>query len=113
MKNHKLWRAQSFFIVILLLFFLNENSYAQRQWAGAVLIETDNAGDAVFPDIGMDAAGNAIAVWRQWDGVSSNIWANRYTAGSGWGVATLIETGTGCNFRPGIAVAGNGNAVWV
>src|SRR5256885_16338309 len=89
MKNHKLWRAQSSFIVIVLLFFLNENSYAQGQWVGAALIETDNAGNAVGPQIGMDAAGNAIAVWLQYDGVRYNIWAKGYTAGRGWGIATL------------------------
>ncbi len=40
--------------------------------------ETDNAGDALFSEIAMDASGNAITVWQQHDGGRDNIWANQF-----------------------------------
>ena len=85
-------------------------------WGTAVLIETDNAGDAGSAQIAVDGSGNALAVWGQSDGTRTNIWANRYTVGSGWGAAVLIETdNVGDAGTPQIAVDANGNAqaVWV
>lgn len=59
------------------------NIWARRYVAGSAwltptLIEGDDAGDADAPQIGLDASGNAIAVWRQEDGQRFNIWANRF-----------------------------------
>jgi hypothetical protein len=83
-------------------------------WGTAALIETDNAGDAFLPQIAVDASGNAHAVWYQDDGVRTNIWANRYVVGTGWGTATLIETDdAGDAFLPQIAVDASGNALAV
>lgn len=42
------------------------------------MIETDDTGDAQFPQIAMDSSGNALAVWHQSDGTRFNIWANRF-----------------------------------
>ena len=56
-----------------------------KAFGTAALIETDNAGDASSPQVAIDTNGNALAVWRQSDGTRYNIWANRYTAGTGWG----------------------------
>jgi hypothetical protein len=47
-------------------------------WDTAGLIETDNAGSALYPQIAFDTSGNAIAVWSQSDGTRDNIWADRY-----------------------------------
>ena len=47
-------------------------------WQLPQLIETDNAGDAASPQVAVDAAGNALAVWYQSDGIHFNIWANRF-----------------------------------
>ena len=52
-----------------------------------------------------------MAVWAQ--SSVGNIWANRYTAGTGWGTATLIEAGTGSAYGPQIAIDANGNALAV
>ena len=83
-------------------------------WQAAEAIETDNAADAFSPQVAIDASGNAIAVWQQSDGTRFNIWANRYTAGAGWGTATVIETvNTGDAESPQIAVDANGNAIAV
>ncbi len=88
---------------------------ADTGWGAAELIETDNAGDAVGPQIALDANSNALAVWRQSDGTRYNIWANRFTAGAGWGTAELIETDNAGDAK-GAHIAfdakGNALAVW-
>ena len=85
---------------------------ADGAWSSAGLIETDNAGDAFIPQVTFDWNGNAIAVWYQWDGLRNNIWSNRFTAGTGWGTAELIETdNTGTVSEPAVAVDRSGNAI--
>jgi len=81
-------------------------------WGTAERIET-GGDDAYSPQIALDANGNALAVWRQYDGTRYNIWANRYTAGSGWGTAELIETVSGDAYFPKVAIDANGNALAV
>ena len=82
-------------------------------WRTAELIETQNTGDADFPQVAVDPGGNAIAVWVQQDGPQENVWANQYVAGAGWGTAELIETGDGYARYPQVAVDPTGNAVCV
>jgi len=65
------------------------NAWASRYvagtgWGTATLIETDNAGDVSIPSIALNASGHAAAVWHQSDGARTNIWANHYSAGTGW-----------------------------
>src|SRR3972149_5294629 len=60
-------------------------------WGTAALLETDNAGNAAYPQVAVDPSGNAVAVWMQSDGFRYNIWANRFVPGVGWGTAALIE----------------------
>lgn len=84
-------------------------------WGTAGLIETNDAGSAEDVQIAMDAAGNAVAVWRQHDGTRLNIWANRYDAASSWGTAALIETDDAGNAngpRVALDLAGNAIAIW-
>jgi len=85
-----------------------------KGWGTAELIETDNAGDARYPQIAIDSSGNAIAVWQQHDGKRYNIWANRYVPGKGWGTAELIVTdNVGGAGTPQIAFDSSGNAIAV
>ena len=93
----------------------NRFTAATNSWGTATLIETDNAGGAVNPQLAYDASGNALAVWTQSDGTRTNIWANRFTAAtSSWGTASLIETDNAENaFNPQIAFDGSGNALAV
>jgi hypothetical protein len=66
-------------------------------WGTAELIGTSTVGSAADPRIALDATGNGIAVWQQADagsGAHLQIWSNRFTQGSGWGTAGLLE-----NFR--------------
>lgn len=80
-------------------------------WGTPVQIETNDAGDAGYPQVAVDAAGNAFAVWHQSDGVSFHIWTNRYTAaGSGWGTATMLSSPTLDAARPHVAVTPDGTA---
>ena len=84
-------------------------------WGEAVLLETNNSGDAVKPQIAVDGSGNAIAVWQQDNGTRLGIYSNRYVAGTGWGSATLIESNESDSaLNPQIAVDDSGNAtvVW-
>lgn len=86
-------------------------------WGTAQMIETYNDGNSTIPQIAIDIAGNAIAVWAQDNGASGslfNIWSNHYTPGSGWSTAQLISPNNRTADTPEIAVdvAGNAIAVW-
>ncbi|EKF74742.1 hypothetical protein A11A3_06958 [Alcanivorax hongdengensis A-11-3] len=83
-------------------------------WGTATRIEHDNDGNAGFPQIALDHAGHAIAVWVQNEGIHYNIRANTYTQENGWDTATLIEQDDdGDARRPRIAVDGDGHAIAV
>jgi hypothetical protein len=93
------------------------NIYANRfngsAWGIAELIETDDAGRAINPQVAVDNNGHAIAVWHQYDGTKYNIYANRFN-GTAWGTAELIETDDAGNaFNPQVALDSNGNAIAV
>ena len=91
------------------------NRYLAGQgWGTATLIETDNTGPAQFPRVGMDAAGNAIAVWLQSNGTRNRVMASRFVAGTGWSPPSPIDTGMRSAQLPRVAVdpAGNAIAVW-
>ncbi len=99
---------------------IRDNIWSNRYTAGSgwgtpQLLETDDQGNAFQPQIAIDGNGNALAVWKQWDGlIVYNIWSNRYTAGTGWGSAQLIETDSaGSAGNPQIAFDGSGNALAV
>ena len=83
-------------------------------WGEAQLVETDDMATARYPQVAVDASGNATAVWVQTDFASSAIWSNRYVVGTGWGEAQLIETNdAGFAELPKVAVDGSGNAIAV
>jgi hypothetical protein len=83
-------------------------------WQTAVAIETSDAGDALTPQLAFDSNGNAVAVWQQRSGGTSDIWWNRYTPGTGWGTAAPLAPGTGTGAQsPQIAMGANGTALVV
>jgi len=84
-------------------------------WGEAQLIETDDVGNAEKPQVAVDASGNAIAVWYQFDGTRLNIWSNRYVVGTGWGAPQLAETDDEVAYSADVAVDASGNAVaaWI
>jgi len=66
------------------------------------------------PQIAIDDLGNAIAVWRQYEGTQMSVWSSRYVLGIGWGQAQTIEADdTSAVSSPQIAVDGSGNAIAV
>jgi len=80
-------------------------------WGTPVLLETENLGHARNPYIAIDSNGNAFAVWRQYDGLNWNVFANRYEIGKGWMGAELIEDNDVTCEGIRIAVDGLGNAI--
>lgn len=85
-------------------------------WDTPVRIEANSNGNSPRgQQIVVEKNGNAIAIWRLYDGTRDNIWWNRYTTGSGWGTAQLLETTDIDVYNPTIAMDANGNAmaVWV
>jgi predicted enzyme related to lactoylglutathione lyase len=82
-------------------------------WETPELLETDNAGNAGRPQVGVDPNGNAVAVWQHFDGANQNLWSNRYTPTGGWETPELLETLAGTSAVPQVAVDPNGNAVAV
>lgn len=83
-------------------------------WGTAEAIDAD-AGQSAYPQVAIDADGNSLAVWQQYDGYNYKVWSNRFTPSSGWGTASLIQNdATTLARRPQIALDGSGNglAVW-
>ncbi len=53
--------------------YANRYTASTHSWGTVAVIESDNAGDATYPQISADANGNALAVWGQNDGTRDNI----------------------------------------
>jgi len=65
--------------------------------------------------VDIDSLGNAVAVWDQPVGGRRLIWANRFTAGAGWGTAAPIDSHTGGDAggaRVSLSSNGDAFAVW-
>lgn len=96
--------------------------FSGSTWGTPEPIDAPDAGDKKEPDIAVDGMGVAHAVWSQADPDPDieNIWANRYTPGSGWGTPGLLEPanpdptedGNATNPRVGVNAAGNTFVVW-
>ncbi|MGB5808873.1 MAG: Ig-like domain-containing protein [Polyangiales bacterium] len=65
--------------------------FSSTGWSSPERIDNYDGGDKMLPDVGVDGAGNAYAVWAQVDPDFANIWAAPYAAGSGWTAPELIE----------------------
>lgn len=91
----------------------NRYSGTSNEWGTATLIESLDTGDAESPQIGADAAGNAIALWHQYDGGLPSIWINRYTVtDQAWGNASTLEYDSfNSAVNPKLAMNAFGNAV--
>jgi len=60
-----------------------DNAWASRYtpgtgWQAAENIETEDLGSAGFPQIDINASGNAISIWIQDDGTTINVQSNRF-----------------------------------
>jgi hypothetical protein len=84
-------------------------------WGAATLLENDTLapGNSSGPPA-IDGEGNALVVWQHSDlsRTATDIWANRYVVGTGWGTQTLIETQRkGDANYPTVAADSSGNAI--
>lgn len=81
-------------------------------WGRPTIASSHNVSDASAPRVAMDAAGNAMVAWRQFDGVGTSIWVNLCEAGHSWGVADAIGVEqAGTAFDPQITMNAAGNAI--
>jgi hypothetical protein len=69
-----------------------------------------------WPQLGVDASGNAIVVWELLDDLYDtlpHIWSVSYSPSTGWGTAAGIDNDTGAygSSSPKLSVASNGTAV--
>ncbi len=79
-------------------------------------VELNDTQGVSLPEIAVDPAGNAIAVWIQCCDSGNTVWANRYPAGGGWGSPERInrgEAGDASEARVGVDGLGNGLAIWL
>ena len=56
----------------------NRYNPSLQAWGMAALVEVDDSGDALVPQVNVDSTGNASAAWRQWDGAHWKVLASRY-----------------------------------
>lgn len=82
-------------------------------WGTAQRIDGNISGDAQQPQVAVDASGNAVAIWVVGFGTSSEIWVNRYSAGSGWGTASKLSGNGKFSDDPVVASDASGNAIAV
>lgn len=88
------------------------NRYTSEEgWGTASVIQSNDTEAASAPQIVMDAAGNALAVWVQ----AGTLWYNRYINGSGRGTAAPIDPDQNGDATLGALVvdaSGNALATW-
>jgi hypothetical protein len=87
----------------------------RSRWGAPTLVETNDTGDAMYPNIGVDSTGHVVAIWTQSEGPRRTVWTSRYTPGTGWGSPKSIVGGTSGNaLTSSLAVdgAGNATAIW-
>ncbi len=89
------------------------NRYTLSEGWGEEEIIDDLDGTSGNNHLKMDAEGNAIAVWRQYNGGFSSIFANRFVKGEGWGEAEVLETHIGSVDVPRVSIDPSGDALVV
>ena len=96
------------------------NRYNGTNWEGAILIDSVPGNTNTIQDwsrmaIDFNSNNNAFATFYQWNGSNYRIYANKYTSGSGWGTAELIDAGAlnAINIDHDIAYNGNEIAIAV
>jgi hypothetical protein len=92
-------------------------------WSGATVVQPHGAPAGQLPNVAVDAAGNAIAVWLQpsvGNATHYELWSAPFTAaGATWGTPLKLMTDAaayaliGTDQVPKIAVNANGDAVVV
>lgn len=68
--------------------------------------------DALAPEVALDAAGNAVAVWQRSNGAAFVAQAAVRAAGGAWGTAENLSAGGAHSPQVAVDPAGNAIAVW-
>ena len=68
--------------------------FSQSTWSPPERVDDYDEGDKSTPDIAIDGAGVAHAVWSQSDPDFRNIWVAEYGNSGAWGAPTMIDTPT-------------------
>lgn len=85
-----------------------------KGWVSPTLIAEYAAGGVSGPATSGDSQGRSIAVWTHREGDTSRLWESRFSPGSGWGTAKLLETEFATSlYGAEIAADSSGNAVSV
>lgn len=102
--------ASTYWTLVLVCFF-SINSI-EAVWSPAVTLSSQTADES---QIGIDAAGNAISIWREFDGINTNIQSSTLAKGGSWSAPVTISSAPGNNLQatPQIAVNPVGDAVVV
>lgn len=90
------------------------NRYAVGSGWGTSPTTIDSSTDDINSydiEIGVDAGGNAVVCWLQNDGTTDRAYASRFVAGSSWGSATPIDSGSSLVGWVSVAVDPSGEAV--
>ena len=85
-----------------------------RTWGPAVEISDPAIRDLQSsPQVGLDDAGNAVAVWRELlaDHTRNAVWASRYAAGAAWSPPITIDNAVGNASDPHLAMTPSGTAL--
>ena len=100
------------------------SNWDTTDWGEPAPIDNGADGEKLGPAIAVDGSGVAHAVWSQQDALLQNdfrnIYANRYTPGSGWGTPVIIEPPSedprddadATQPQVGVNAAGNTFVVW-
>ena len=82
-------------------------------WGVPGRIDASSTNSAWGPNLAVNPAGDAIAIWVQWNGTASGISASRYSNGA-WGIPVqLVASGLASNDpRLAMDAAGNATVVW-
>lgn len=86
------------------------------QWQPSTVIDISPSEEATTPQIALDAAGNAVAVWHQDDGTAVSIWSNYYDVETGWETAVRVESNDShdaINPKVDMNAQGRATVVWV
>ena len=79
-------------------------------WTSPVVLST---GDGTEPQVAVNLAGEAVAIWRDFVGTSFEIDTASKSADGGWTAATRLSTSGGYESQPHVAIDNAGNAVAV
>jgi len=96
--------------------FASRWTTSDGKWSAPKQLSND-LGDATGPRVGLDASGNALAVWLQATpgpgGMRQEVWTARYVAGDGWQAATP-RSNQGAVSAPRLALdaRGRGFVMW-